>query len=85
MADQNAHYLLGVATTAKISGHPIHPMLIPFPIALLVPVFLSDLMFWSTRNAFWAEASVWLLSFALLMSVAAVEEVKSHLGRSQQV
>ncbi|ESZ32063.1 DUF2231 domain-containing protein [Mesorhizobium sp. L2C066B000] len=84
MADQNAH-LLGVATTAKISGHPIHPILIPFPIALLVSVFLSDLMFWSTRNAFWAEASVWLLGFALLMSVAAVEEVKSHPGRSQQV
>ena len=28
--------LRGVATTAKLGGHPIHPMLIPFPIALLV-------------------------------------------------
>ncbi|MER8395556.1 DUF2231 domain-containing protein [Mesorhizobium sp. M1340] len=46
-------------------------MLIPFPIALLVSVFLSDLVFWSTGNAFWAEASFWLLGFALLMSVAA--------------
>ncbi|ESX63800.1 DUF2231 domain-containing protein [Mesorhizobium sp. M0142] len=71
MADDRANHLLGVATTAKIGSHPIHPMLIPFPIALLVSVFLSDLVFWSTGNAFWAEASFWLLGFALLMSAAA--------------
>jgi uncharacterized membrane protein len=65
------NHLLGVATTAKIGGHPIHPMLIPFPIALLVSVFLADVVFWSTRTAFWAEASFWLLGFALLMSTAA--------------
>ncbi|MER9657874.1 DUF2231 domain-containing protein [Mesorhizobium sp. M0152] len=65
------HHLLGVATTAKIGRHPVHPMWIPFPIALLVSVFLSDVMFWSTGNAFWAEASFWLLGFALLMSGAA--------------
>lgn len=65
------HHLLGVATTARIGRHPIHPMLIPFPIALLVSVFLSDMMFWSTGSAFWAEASFWLLGFALFMSAAA--------------
>ncbi|MER9871165.1 DUF2231 domain-containing protein [Mesorhizobium sp. M0136] len=71
MADDRASHLLGVATTAKIGSHPIHPMLIPFPIALLVSVLLSDLLFWSTGHAFWAEASFWLLGFALLMSAAA--------------
>lgn len=61
----------GVATTAKLAGHPIHPMLIPFPIALLVATFASDLVFWGTGDAFWARASFWLLAAALVMSAAA--------------
>jgi uncharacterized membrane protein len=32
-------------STAQIAGHPIHPMLIPFPIACFVLVLLSDLAF----------------------------------------
>lgn len=77
------NHLLGVATTAKIGGHPIHPMLIPFPIALLVSVFLADVVFWSTRTAFWAEASFWLLGFALLMStVAALAGFADFLGNA---
>ena len=63
--------LLGVATTAKIATHPIHPMLIPFPIALLVAAFASDLAFWMTGSAFFAEASLWLLGAALIMSALA--------------
>jgi uncharacterized membrane protein len=39
------HHLTGIATTAKIAAHPIHPMLIPFPIALLVATFVCDLIF----------------------------------------
>lgn len=63
--------LLGVATTAKIATHPIHPMLIPFPIALLVAAFASDIAFWLTGSAFWADASLWLLGAALVMSALA--------------
>ena len=63
--------LLGVATTAKLGTHPIHPMLIPFPIALLTSTLASDLAFWSTGNIFWAEASFYLLAAALVMSAAA--------------
>jgi uncharacterized membrane protein len=68
MADRE---LLGVATTAKLGGHPIHPMLIPFPIALLVATFASDLAFWSTGDVFWAATSLWLLGAGLVMSAAA--------------
>ena len=63
--------LLGVATTAKIASHPIHPMLIPFPIALLSAAFAGDIAFWLTGSAFWAEASLWLLGAALVMSALA--------------
>lgn len=66
-----ARELLGLATTAKIGGHPIHPMLIPFPIAFLVAAFLCDLAYWILAETFWADASVWAIGSALVFSLAA--------------
>ena len=34
-----------MASRASIGGHPIHPMLIPFPIGLLVFSFIADLIY----------------------------------------
>jgi uncharacterized membrane protein len=51
----------GVASTARIAGHPIHPMLVPFPIAFLIGALLADLAFWSTSDPFWAVAGAWLV------------------------
>lgn len=51
----------GIPTTARIGGHPIHPMLVPFPIAFLIGTLLIDLAFWNTRDPFWAGASSWLV------------------------
>ena len=45
-------------STAQIAGHPIHPMLIPFPVACFVLTFVSDIAFWRTANEFWATASL---------------------------
>ncbi|WMT92887.1 DUF2231 domain-containing protein [Pelagibacterium sp. H642] len=74
----------GVATRAKLAGHPIHPMLIPFPIALLVATFASDLAFWGTADVFWARASFWLLAAALVMSAAAaIAGFADFLGNSR--
>ncbi len=58
-------------STARIATHPIHPMLIPFPIAFLVGTLLSDLVYWQTRDAFWASASVYLLGAGIIMALAA--------------
>jgi uncharacterized membrane protein len=58
-------------TTAQIAGHPIHPMLIPFPIAFLVSTFVCDLIFWSTRNPAWSTAALYLLGAALVMAALA--------------
>jgi uncharacterized membrane protein len=57
--------------TAAIGGHPLHPMLIPFPVAFLVGTLASDLAFWGTRNGFWAEASLWLLGAGIVMALVA--------------
>lgn len=58
-------------STAQIAGHPIHPMLIPFPIAFFVSTFVCDLVFWRTGNPMWATASLWLLGAGLVMAALA--------------
>lgn len=76
--------LRGVSTTAKIGSHPIHPMLVPFPIALLVATFVCDLMYWSNGRPFWAEMAFWLLGGAIIMSAAAAAAgLVDFLGNSK--
>jgi uncharacterized membrane protein len=71
-------------STAQIAGHPIHPMLIPFPIACFVLTLISDLAFWRTSNDFWANASLWLLGIGLIMAaLAAVMGLTDVLGDVQ--
>src|SRR2546423_11966525 len=71
-------------STAQIAGHPIHPMVIPFPIACFVLALVSDLAFWKTSNDFWASASLWLLGIGLIMAaLAAVMGLIDVLGDDQ--
>jgi uncharacterized membrane protein len=56
---------------ARIGEHPIHPMLVPFPIAFLVGALACDIAFWSTRIPFWATAAIWLIGAALVMAALA--------------
>lgn len=58
-------------STANIAGHPIHPMLVPFPIALFVAAFVTDIVYWQTGIAGWATASTWLIGMGLLTAAAA--------------
>ena len=58
-------------STAKIAGHPIHPMLIPFPIAFFVGTFACDVAYWITGNANWAMVTPWLLGAGIIMAVLA--------------
>jgi uncharacterized membrane protein len=61
----------GVESTAAIAGHPLHHMLVTFPIAFLIGAFVTDLAFWSTQNAFWAQASYWLLIAGIVTALVA--------------
>jgi|SRR5690242_2761895 len=58
-------------STAQIAGHPIHPMLIPFPIAFFVGTFACDLVYWQTHNPAWAQSTLWLLGAGLVMAALA--------------
>jgi len=71
-------------STAQIAGHPIHPMLIPFPIAFFVSTFVADLVYWQTSSAAWANATVWLLGAGLVMAaLAAVAGLTDVMGDAQ--
>ncbi|WP_293386652.1 DUF2231 domain-containing protein [Phenylobacterium sp.] len=59
-------------STARIGGHPLHPMLVPIPIACFVLTFVSDLAYWKTANMQWANMSAWLLTIGLVVAIFAV-------------
>jgi uncharacterized membrane protein len=72
-------------STAQVAGHPIHPMLIPFPIACFVLTFVSDLAFWRTSTEFWASASLWLLGIGLIMAALAAVAGLIDLTGDEQI
>ena len=55
-------------STAKIADHPIHPMLIPFPIVCFIGTFLTDIVYTRNHEPGWATASHWLLTIGLIMT-----------------
>ena len=68
-------------STAQIAGHPLHPMLVVFPIAFFVGTFVSDLAYLATRDTFWARVSFWLLAAGLVMgALAALAGLTDFLG-----
>ena len=60
-----------VPPAAIIVRRPIHPMLIPFPIACFVGTLLTDLAYWGTAEMMWADFSAWLVSAGLILGILA--------------
>jgi len=59
------------ASTARIATHPIHPMLVPFPITCFVGALVTDLAYWKTAEMMWADFSAWLLFAGIVMGLLA--------------
>ncbi len=49
-----------IHSRAAFFGHPLHPMLVHFPVAALLGVVLVDAAFLLVGDPFWARAGVWL-------------------------
>lgn len=72
-----------------IAGHPLHPMLVAFPIAYLVGALACDAAYWWTGDVFWAKVSIWVLGAGFVMGgIAAlagtldfmiVREIRHHV------
>lgn len=54
-----------------VAGHPLHPMLVTFPIAFLLGTLASDLVYLYDGDPFWARMSIWLVGAGTVMGVAA--------------
>jgi uncharacterized membrane protein len=63
-----------MASPASIAGHPIHPMIIPFPIALWVFSLVADVVYLWRGNPVWKDwiAFYTLLAGTIMAAVAAV-------------
>ena len=46
---------------AKVAGHPIHPMLIVFPLGLLASSLIFDFIALGSRNSDWALAAFYMV------------------------
>lgn len=72
-----------------IAGHPIHAMLISFPVAFLLGGLASDVAYWWTGDPFWARMSLWIIGAGFVMgsfaSIAGtldfllVKEIRRHV------
>jgi uncharacterized membrane protein len=60
-----------MASPASIAGHPIHPMLIPFPIALWVFSLVADLLYLWRGKPHWTVIASYSLLAGCLGAVAA--------------
>lgn len=49
-----------IRSKMSIHGHPIHPMLIHFPVAALLGLIGADIAYLATGDFFWARLSLWL-------------------------
>jgi uncharacterized membrane protein len=68
-------------STAAIAGHPIHPMLVPFPVACFAGTLVTDIAYWRSADIFWADVSAWLLAVGVVMGVlAAIAGLTDFLG-----
>lgn len=65
------YYGTGITSSVHILGHPIHPIIVIFPIGFLSLAAGTDLGYWLTRGEFWAWGSLWLLGLGLLSGIAA--------------
>ncbi len=68
-------------STAKIGSHPIHPMLIPFPIVCFIGALVTDIVFLNNNDTGWATASKYLLGVGIVMALlAAVAGLTDFFG-----
>lgn len=60
-----------IPSLAAIGGHPLHPMVVPLPIAAVVGTFVCDVAFARTGDGFWARGARHLTDAALATGLMA--------------
>jgi uncharacterized membrane protein len=60
-----------ILSRAAIAGHPLHPMMIHFPVAALIGLVGADAAYVLGGDPFWARAGLWLSGVGALGGWAA--------------
>jgi uncharacterized membrane protein len=55
----------------KLLGHPIHPMLIVFPLGLLVTSLIFDIVYLITKNSSFGPVSFWMIAAGVVGGLVA--------------
>lgn len=67
---------MGMKSRAQLKSHPIHPILVSFPIAFFTGAFLSDVIFAVTNREFFGQMAYYLtaggIGFALLAAIPGI-------------
>src|ERR671932_2562600 len=56
---------------AKLFGHAIHPILIPFPLGLLSASVVFDGLYLLKRNGLWAQIAFWNTAGGIIIGLLA--------------
>ena len=68
-------------SSANFFGHPIHPMLVLFPVAFFVATLGADVGYWYSGNPAWVTAGLWLLGTGLVTAaLAALAGLTDFIG-----
>ena len=70
-SDDREYRDAGITSSVAIAGHPLHPVLVLFPVAFLVGAAGTDIGYWLTSDPFWARASVWLIGVGFAAGILA--------------
>jgi uncharacterized membrane protein len=70
-SDEHEYRDSGIPSTVAIAGHPLHPLIVTFPIAFLTGAFGADLGYWITSDPFWARAALWLIGAGFITGLVA--------------
>jgi uncharacterized membrane protein len=76
-------------SSIAVAGHPVHPMLVNFPIAYLFGAVASDVAYLWTGDPFWARVSLWIIGVGFFIGLLAglvgtldfmlVKEIRRHV------
>lgn len=62
---------LDVGSAVAVVGHPIHVMMVHFPIAFVIATLGVDVFYWWSADPFWERVGLWSAGAAFVTGVAA--------------
>ena len=62
---------LDVGSAIALVGHPIHVIMVHFPIAFAIATLGVDVFYWFSGDVFWARVGIWSTGMAFWSGVAA--------------